>query len=721
MKTPLIFDKSLRKFMDNNLTREHEMMSSPDEIGALALTFWKYLRQMDSSDVQERRRRILSLIANELEIMPHQMVKLVAMIESLPTSVWRQLLWKENIDFVSFESFLRRLNSQQKEAIIKNYTRLFDSSSPQLPPVLKKGLRNRLKILFGKVSVKKLYQEEYNYEQRHQSKGAWAFNLLGLDFGFSLYPKGENDDTKISNQSFTRFLSIKEHINDFIVNQEYGKYWWLYRKARSNYAFSPNKNVQLKSHICPGFWATLFTHLVFWVLSPIGFISTGIWLANQSGYIGLMPLILSLPMILWLFVAFIRLLIKGVDKMPKKLRIIPKVIGVTILAAVILFASGVVIIFLGEITGFMVPIIGLLLSVMLVLTLIFYIIWFCAVIANDSRHSYSDVPKIIRFGLHVSLAATAIVLFDKYLADLIIAAIISFATGLWDWYTSNLFLSNGFILMLVLTTGLSYFLYLFLNNEERFVRHQKLLLWIIKSFFALSLIVFAYLFFQNGVVGLLSDSLLPGLALAVILMLIGGSLVIIGQANPDTIEDRSKIADIIFRVHYDISGLVSKRYINRILKSEWLWKMEESERWNIANDIIDLSFVLFASGKKRLALIDFLVIKGSAQLVDMIVQSRDDIRDFAYRNETMAIIELMQAGKTFTEAQLEIRQKRSAQLRFKAKLEAFLRMIARPFVLTGRGIAWLFKMIRRFFWTLQDIWSLFNERCPYVSRPKMLR
>ncbi|OGI76573.1 hypothetical protein A3C57_02500 [Candidatus Nomurabacteria bacterium RIFCSPHIGHO2_02_FULL_33_12] len=200
-------------------------------------------------------------------------IKRITKIECLPDKVWRKLLWRENIDFMSFESFFRRLEDNQKKAIDETFESLYGNlhgEKPKVPQIFYGKIWDLILVIFGFINVKKLLNAEFIPYNRYESKGAWAFNLLGIDFGFSLYPGGVNDDTKITNKKWTRFLSIKEHISDFIVNQEDGVYWGMYRTARSIFSFRIKRDVYLKNHVCPGFWATLLFHLYFWIISPIG-------------------------------------------------------------------------------------------------------------------------------------------------------------------------------------------------------------------------------------------------------------------------------------------------------------------------------------------------------------------------------------------------------------------------------------------------------------------
>ena len=70
----------------------------------LALVFWKFVREMswfthpdhDPSDV--KRSFLRSFIESKNVVRD---VRLIAFIEMLPTTVWRKVLWRENIDFQS--------------------------------------------------------------------------------------------------------------------------------------------------------------------------------------------------------------------------------------------------------------------------------------------------------------------------------------------------------------------------------------------------------------------------------------------------------------------------------------------------------------------------------------------------------------------------------------------------------------------------------------------
>lgn len=224
----------------------------------LGLVFWKFVRAEVQRQAWENRRTLLGRFVNH----DNPYIAVVAMIESLPVPVFRRVLWRNNINYESCLSFLRRLSKKDYEAIRKNYNDLLvDGKQPRV--------LSFFESLQSKFKVEALMESEDDRFLRNQDKGSWSYNLLGLDFGFNAYCNGLNDDNKSEAKSWVDFLSLKNHSDDFIVNQEFGKYWWLYRTARSNWGWKRNKNVSLKRQICPGFWWTFFIHLIFWLISPV--------------------------------------------------------------------------------------------------------------------------------------------------------------------------------------------------------------------------------------------------------------------------------------------------------------------------------------------------------------------------------------------------------------------------------------------------------------------
>ncbi|MDD4412151.1 MAG: hypothetical protein PHR00_00665 [Patescibacteria group bacterium] len=270
---------------------------------AEALVLWEFIRNKfrPTSYSLSYKKELISQLETDSS---NSYINKVLTIESLPTTVWRKLLWKENINFDSYEACLRRMSEKQLCAIQDNFN---DFSCRKIPRVF-----TWFDKVFRGVSYEKLSYEATSDKRRYVSKGSMSYNLLGLDFGFNAYPNGENDDYKIIEFSPLRFLSVKNHADDFVVNQEDGKYWKMYRLARSNYAFRPNRKVELKDHICPGFWYTFLIHLLFWIISPI-LAANGIYQLSENSWpeidvftkISLLPGLLT-P--LWLTMAILKIL-----------------------------------------------------------------------------------------------------------------------------------------------------------------------------------------------------------------------------------------------------------------------------------------------------------------------------------------------------------------------------------------------------------------------------
>ncbi len=701
---------------------------------ATALIFWQFLRELSHhviyNDDQEKRGFIADFLANDPLVKKNPYVKTIAMIEALPTTIWRKLLWRENIDFVSYESCLRRLNPEQKKAIEDNYNDLF-GSEPKTPRVLKKSLRDRVKLFFGIISTEKILKESRSAVERYMSKGAWAFNLLGIDFGFAMYPKDaeghHNDDTMITNKKWTRFISVKEHINDFIVNKEDGKYFQAYKSARSNYAFFPGKEIRMKTHVCPGFWKTLITHAWFWIVSPAAIIATIILSAEPlPTWVAFSILLAALPLVLWLLVAFIRLVVNAIIKVTKDNKIL-QIIGVTILAASLIcitgFALFIVVGFLWTSIVFASPVIGPLMSVLFVLTTAFYLYYFFfCLLSSTPQFEYNDIPSFIRFILHFSVAGFAVIMFDKFLATYVISFIVNAATYIWEWYTDDLLLSNWFILTLGFFGLFSYFFNMFLNDEKKFAAYTKTFSWLAKGFTALTVIVFAVLFLKNGNFNITEFGLLPATFLSVIFLLLGAGLMMLDQVNRDNIEEREEVSHFVSRLDFSISGLSYKTYMANIMKSEWLLALNKDKRREMIDRIDILAWEFFGDEpyyRGRLA--ELLITKGSLNALDILSEGSSAIK--ARRRKApdlMFMLTLIIAGASIEGAADAIRAKKESAEKKKNIIETALFIIVAPFVYFFRAIGWTFTKIKQFFLTLTDIWELFNKRCPFITEGRYL-
>lgn len=702
----------------------------------VALIFWRFLRKIQRYGFTQKQKRefVLDFLDND-PISTNSYCRVTAMIEALPTSIWRKLLWRENIDFSDYEPCLRRLSREQIKAIEDNFNDLFSLGKPVVPRVLKKSWRDRIKLFFGKISIEEILNENYDDVKRNKSKGAYAFSLLGLDFGFSLYPKGDNNDAKITNQKYTRFLSVKEHINDFVVNKEDGKYWWLYRTARSNYAINPNADIKMKTHVCPGFWLTLILHGLFWIVSPVALIFTGI-VIGKAGFTpaALIPLAFASEMILWTVFVLARIVFKlfaklfkmaGSNKISKAILI---ALAVIIGAAIALVVVGFIFWGIGITIAFLSKICGPLLSVLSVLTAIFYVVFFFTSIAQENpSYEYDDVPKTIRFIMHLIVFSFVVVMFDKFLSYWLINFIVNCATGFWRWYTSNLLITNWLILSVVFFGLFIYFFSLFLSNEKLFAKAEKVLMCITKGFLGLSLIVFILLFAQTDHWDIMQFGLAPVLFLSVIFLIFAASMVMMDKVNLQNIEERSDALAFINRINNKLGNWTSKTYVDRILQNKWLLAIEEGERWRQLYRISDLAFYYFSDSYSypysydyRTRFTDLIISKGSLEILKCL-EDENQIKDAASdHGEIMMMITLVTKGKSIDEAIAQIEKRRLTSEKIIGRLKTVGNTTIYPFKKIYRAIEWLVEKIAEFLGTLKDLWELFNKRCPFIAESRYL-
>jgi len=290
-----------------------------------ALTFWRFYNNLKAhvdkikdlpEDLDQVRHELLERIISEGNLR-----STVGEWLRLPVTVVETLKWSANIDFQSRESFLRRLTRMQQFAIHQADLQFFTHNV--VPSCLRNGV---FRTWFHKhVTYASLLAEPLVSEKRTESKSAWARSYMRMDFGHAMYPGGDMDDS-VESGDLRKFLSIKNHVNDFAVNQHDGLYWFLYKHLRSNYIWNRDGDVQLKVQICPGFWLTMFSWLFLLVASPIlaVFVTVPVF-AGQMGldlytFVGMIlgmvtPLLAVIASIFYVYrdTELINVLSKGVD------------------------------------------------------------------------------------------------------------------------------------------------------------------------------------------------------------------------------------------------------------------------------------------------------------------------------------------------------------------------------------------------------------------------
>jgi len=208
----------------------------------------------------------------------------------LPKAVIRQWLWHENVDFQSRESFLRRMTKEQHESLVLHHQLLREQYGPDLyEGKVGKSLQSYNLPCFTKGVVNKLYNFfglKRKLDKRRVSKSAIAYDFFGAGLGFALYPNKSSDE-KADQALVKQFHSTNENRGAFVVNQESGLYFWLYKTMFKNdlYSLVPkDEEVVLGSRICPGAWATASFWTFLLVVSPLCLLLAGLqdWLTRDS-------------------------------------------------------------------------------------------------------------------------------------------------------------------------------------------------------------------------------------------------------------------------------------------------------------------------------------------------------------------------------------------------------------------------------------------------------
>ena len=672
-----------------------------------ALVFWRFVRKEVSSEI--RRDFCHQFLEDE-----NYFIRIIARVEILPDKVWRKILWVENVDFIDYEATLRRINMAQTDEISEAFDSL-EAKNPTVPKVFKKNFFDFILVLLGFITARKLLSGPYGEKTRWYSKGAWAFNLLSLDFGFSMYPQGKSNDTKITNKSFSRFLSIKEHINDFIVNKEDGLYWKLYRSARSNFVWFPNKNVQLSTHVCPGFWKTLLLHLWFWIVSPVGFTLTVI-LGHSAINIGNISLILLFSITpLWILIASLKVIgkllykfliliappfknfiLKIGEKFEKLGKFLSYVSGTKIFKTIsdICKAFAIIIIFIVILVAF-------IYVCTLIWPLLIKLFWFLVRITGSLISSIKKYP------------------FSYILGVFSLIAII-------------------FSLFILRVTEL---------DDEEYAKYDKVVRFVSNVWF-IGLISLVFFVLKEGVFDLGLNSLIILIPVTLAFCLIIVLSFETYQINMETLEKRldskSKAYYLYGSMFWSHKNSVSKTQ-KIILKNDWVMKIDQDSYMKLMtrlSRVIEKNYHFSDKNRDRFLRIILpvfnqdLLEKLEKPIPEFIVDPFDKFTFLYWLRDGFSIKEATRKTKRsiLTETKKkEVKSKLYGQIKsvLTALYEWIKKWIFRPIVYLfygllsaiyffGEGLSKILNWLRRFFLTLKDVWSLFNERCPYISKSEYL-
>lgn len=747
-----------------------------------AMTLWEFIRtHLDLRQVSwETRRKFLEEFINHP--IPH--VRAIAMLESMPTSMFRRILWKYNIDFmfadedinkghfVVFESFLRRLESEQMRVIKDNYNDLFVMN--EIPRAFSwKILVNSWRARFGRSRkeefVNQLLKEESNgpwFDKRYERKGSWSYNLLNLAFGFNRYPNGVFNDVRVIEISPLNFLSVKNHANDFVVNQEAGGiYWWLYKIARSNYAWHPNREVYLKTHICPGFWYTLFIHALFWIVSPIAAIGLLSIIATAGippifswemlGFIGM--LIPGIVTPFWIVAAILRFMTRLT--LPEKRReAITKWanehdedIGAAIVFFVILVAAAVIAAIILRVTVQVFGWFGWIVGILMAVTIYLYLGYKVHLKEEHEKTNFMNFPKWLRITLVIAivfiLAYCIGAEWEIFLNSMriFIGWIVSIALGIWGflsfiaiklwagilellevfWFAKwfLIFLVIPFVLLTIFVN-----LHLIIGKDrterlgEQLEKLSFIMMWITNVLLVVALGMFLYMAYQTmGEAGLSNYwviGIVGGATVAYLLFVREMSYYI----EPQTREVR-------YLVKKDMRSEIDHRML---YQNRWFKESGSYAKRRIVRRIIDLigRVVPYACDKyERATFYRMLVPVLTEELLDRLEREVEltEFRDLHY-DERRAVFKNMIYGLGYEAAYREMIAEQTATEKvwknFKRIIKKILKVVFFPLVLLWWILKLIFMVIEKLLewgYTIVKLWRYFNKMCPYVVQPTSLR
>lgn len=276
-----------------------------------ALLFWKTVQEVLLYEKLSTTFKGESIINLRKEVLRHflddkrPLVRVIAQFESLPTVVFRRVLWHYNIDFKSKVSFLRRLTQEQISGIAETYENLFGDTQ-QMPACFTDDPKKRIRTLLYRTpkTLGDIFSAPFGTEkERYARKGAIAYDFFFGDMGFNVYPH-ENSDEKIPESMARQFLKRKTKQNDFSVNRESGIYWWLYSTPRGR-AFG--EKVEFKDAVCPGFWITINVWLLLLIISPLALLcgmkglysDWSLWSVIPFGLVGAITPVALVAVLLW--------------------------------------------------------------------------------------------------------------------------------------------------------------------------------------------------------------------------------------------------------------------------------------------------------------------------------------------------------------------------------------------------------------------------------------
>jgi len=665
-----------------------------------ALAFWNFfVQRIAYCCFVEDRRKFLALI----DPGGNMLLRIVVQIEMLPALVFRRILWKDNIDFMSLESFLRRLTGEQMAAIEQNFTDLFQEKI--VPRVF-----GKIEKFFRRMTVEKLLEMPEDARERYDRKASWSYNLLDLDFGFNAYPGGIIDDTKIIEVSPLRFLSKKNHADDFAVNQENGKYWWLYKNARSNYIYEPDRDVRLNTHICPGFWWTFFVHLFFWVISPVLFVIFCA-ISHSSEFprslFGLLCMAsLGIPALFtpsWILaaiikLAYVELVSEKIRKtLEKTLAFIGKCLGCTILVALCLVCIAVIAAGIYGLYCLLYPAFGTAASIGIILGIIYYVIIERAHDGNVPWTQFVKCPQYWFPAMVFTLGVTAkfVIVYGEWMAQWCKRI----AEAIWGMLmmlgpAAVLFAIPPVVMLVAYRANKKWDK----DRQEKFFDLVEKLL----SRFAIPLVV-PYAIVVS--IRTHSTEMLVMLVMAAIFLWISWYMVY--MFSPEVYDVRMLAREETERY----STFFDRLDFRLLLKNKWFQSLSATDRQETMRTLVRIVINIFDEGDRHLGY-NLIIPVATRELLEVLSKNVYKLRWQKLIYVEVFIREVLN-GKTAEDAEKIAHEECVRWLKTQKIRQDFF---IKPLWYIGDKIAAFFEKIGEIVVTFQRLYELFNERCPYVTQ-----
>jgi len=729
---------SMLPYIENRTGFRYSQKSQKDEI-AEALELWHFSMIRLQNEEWEIRRDYLR---DFVEKNSNRSVRLIAMIEMMPTTVWRAILGEYNLDYMSAESFLRRVTSGQEELIRLNYKDIIEHG--EIPRVLKQ------RRCFKKWTVENLLQEPLNFKRRYVNRAAMSHNLVNLDFGYNAYPNGKNDDLKVMGQkSLRKFFSKKNHSDDFSVNTDYGRYWWFYRTARSNYVFKPDREVVLKDHICPPFHYTWIIHFLFWILSPLACISMAamIMKGHTLPFIEFLPVyVISVFTPIWCLLAALRYLLakvgsalvdwvdesEGIDKIAKwvseKKDLLSKSFKIALGTACtgwFFYGTGPLFVFLNGAFGKPAAI----WLTMMVYILVGYSVYFR--IRKKYLPRFKDFPGYFRIPLYataVSIIGYSSAIYHEQVLKVysFIGAVIRYAVILCVEILEVLGISGlslGIILLAILVFRTIAKKMSEQRRERLFVLMDRfglmianVLALILVSFTALQIYLAVHTF---GIVPILgSAGILFAIYVLIVVILWKVVMKIDPQINSLELVTNDLKREMKYEFYISVRGLQKNRWFRTLSREQQLLAGREIKK--------TITYIFGYRYDHREKAFSLMISHMNEKTVSLLKESQAWLEISELKFEIFR--QMVKNNMRFKEASIIVEEreaKREAVLKW---TKSILKVISCPFLLLLKAIFYpflsLWRVLKSCGKIIADIVSLIgmvNNRCPYSVKPEIVR